>query len=443
MKRELDREENEKKFLAELYVHSANRSTSKATWAYSLLIVVCVTAGMAFYNENFSFMKKFSQSVALVYDKEFREQEIARFDSRNKKDEADTAREIDSLCNTMQISFQDKSIHGILVESLLKKYVDTTFFSFPVIGIGISTSDIISVLAACIILTFLWSLICLKNENLVIGKILNRTQDYPLYLKKYILSGIGFENVFFPISYRNKPFARLETNEIKERIEYVTSQEKRYRSNILSSHRMLSSLLFILPLAVVAFGLVVTIRDISASKLFRAGIPADLFSKATGLSGYNDGINIVVGIMCVTMLVLICLYCKAIKYTRATGDILFDYKNTIKYESATASAFKLLESGQFKNRRYELKVEPVSKVKPSQDTFYLYSLYARPKDNLAHIVKSIEKYECPDRRLYDTFYDKFKQVDISGHRLRWRQWLCIQIKFEKESSGNPQGDNHC
>lgn len=422
----------EKKSLSDLYVRSANSITSKSTWAYMLQIVVCITAVMALYNEYLSFTGRFVYCLDFTYDKEFRLQEYNRL--INRKHDF-TLQELELINSDLGESVDKSSITNHLVGTFVDSHVKTQFFDFPVIGITVATMDIISVLSICIILVCLWCYACLRNENLVIGKVLRRTQDYPIALKKYILSGIGFANVFFPISYRNKPYGELNDNDSVQNYSEVILQEKRFRKNIFTSHRVLAATLFCLPVIVVFAGLVLTHFDSHFPKLYRTGAESELLNLANKLIHYNSGIIVVEILMAIVLVFLIVLYVKSIRYSKATSDILFEYKASIKYVNKTHEILELLSS-RGHGIKYRLKVEEVSRLEHDEIRGkYLYSLYTNPTSNLKNIIHIVQNYkpmqgEAMNEDLRTTFLDRLKELEFNERSRKWHRWYCVMIEFE-------------
>ncbi len=378
------------KMQAELYIHSANSATSKSVWAYMLLIIVCITAIMANYNENFSFTEQFLKMSEYVHNPELRE----KLKERQKKDEAaskEDARQepaspdgsaaetvpagptapIDSTVSptpagpapgtpggpemtgaagttptaakpaaTSAPHFEVDKIHGRMMAALIDNFVESQYFTFPIIGIKVATADVITILSICLLLAVLWCYICIKNENLIVGKVLNRTYGYPRALRQYILSGIGFKNVFFPISYRKRPYRhlRLTDDGTTAILAEMRRKEERYRSNMLQRQRAIAIALFCLPLVVSLFGIFGVVFDLYSFEgpgihaLYRLGGDPELYKEASEYIHYERNIRVVLAFSIAVFIAMAYCFWRIVQCLSATSQILFDYKNSIKCE---------------------------------------------------------------------------------------------------------------
>lgn len=474
----------DQRMLAELYVRSANNSTSKSVWAYMLLIVVCITAGMAIYNESFSFSERFLKMSEYVHNAEIRELlktkrvQSAELSSSGVTEPyglivSDSAAKASSatagaVSSGASPHFDTQTIHGRMLCSLVENFVESQYFTFPVIGIKIQTADVITILSVCLLLIFLWCYVCIRNENRVVGKILNRTYGYPLAIKQYILSGIGFKNVFFPISYRKRPYNHLRYpgSSTKEKLEEMQAKEARYESNMLDRQKYLAICLFIFPILISCFSIFGGILDLNAfshtgsvlEKLYRIGGDFELYKAASNLLHYNRSIWIVLIISSAVLACMVYLCWSVVNCLTSTSRILFDYKNSIKCEVEFRAIKKEMQKWPNRSRKYDMVLHPVSEsVEDLENTVYGFSVFTaragkgcRMADIVEveqigqHLKVMMQNYdEQEDRELIDDLRNNLigishtlmKRVinNTIGEPKRKRTfWYCILLKFHKE-----------
>lgn len=414
---ELDGREMSKQGLASLYVRSANRITSKAIWAYMLLLIVSITTLMAVYNEWISFSQRFVKMSVYAHGKEIRElcacQQTLDSLNRAECDASETLavkNRMDSLrmklCDGDTNRINEQTIPGRLVLQYVDNFVESQYFTFPVIGIKISTSDVFTILSLCMSLVFAWCYFCIVNENRIVGKILNRTVDYPLHLKQYILSGIAFSNIFFPVSYRNNPYERLEhrPDTLVRKLRVMERKEARYEKKVVMHQSAVAWCLFFIPVLFVLVGLVFGFTDLGSfgnmqsllENIYRLGTDPELYRVADHLVSYSIWIRGSLIFSALLLGLMIYLACRIIVYVRSTSSVLFDYKNTIKYETELNAICKTCVERQCRN--FDLRLFPVKGAAKWVQTgmAYGFSLY----------VKRVpaEKSESDRRRGVGTVY---------------------------------------
>lgn len=467
----------DQKMLAELYVHSANTSTSKSVWAYMLLIVVSITTLMAIYNEKFSFTERFLKMSEYVYNPEIRRlytvkkaEGSAACDSAVKATEksfthttdttaasdAENARKADSL--GPHSHFDERTIHGRMLSSLVENFVESQYFTFPIIGIKIHTADVTTILSICILLIFGWCYACIKNENLVVGKVLSRTYNYPLVIKQYILSGIAFKNVFFPISYRKKPYDRLPTpvNKSEEKLKEMQEKEKRYKASSIHWQQLIAFFLFSVPILLSLCSIYTGLRDLFnfndareiLETLYRIGGEHELYREASEMVNYEGGIWGVLILSVLVMAAMIYMYIEVVKCLLATSRILFNYKNSIKCELEFNTIRRTCREKSDKcggsDVNFKLSTCAIRDLEEISDNqIYGFSVFSKKSRKNCFLQGEVEQlrqhlqmlkqnYSKPeDCSLIDILRKKLEDMHLNCKDEEIKGWCCILLSFDE------------
>ena len=122
--------------MAELYVQAARTTTKRCYWAYSALLLVCITAGLTFYNEYCSYTEKIIKMSGIVLSEPLKKQYVSLL--------------VESGIYTQQDSIfytEQNVVFNTLWKELVKNWVETQYMSIPLLGIKLSTSDVMALIS--------------------------------------------------------------------------------------------------------------------------------------------------------------------------------------------------------------------------------------------------------------------------------------------------------
>lgn len=239
--------------MAELYVQAARTTTKRCYWAYSALLLVCITAGLTFYNEYFSYTEKIIKTSGIALSDPVKNKYISLL-SRS------------DVYTPEDVSFYENKnlIFETLWEELVKEWVETQFISIPLLGIKLSTSDVMALMSFLFIIIMAWCYYCIRSENFAVGKVLISTQySKHLDVKRYVFYGICFNNIFFPTTTRDIPYRRLKyTKNVSDEI--IGRQEKINHNNkwIVKFKKYIPKILFLLPVIILSIDIVMHACDL-------------------------------------------------------------------------------------------------------------------------------------------------------------------------------------
>ncbi len=256
---------------ADLYVRMAHKATARSFWAYSAMIVIAVITIIALFNSYFSYdigffrkanidlredinigflsdstlqkkLNSMKQNGAITLSvKEIRELKNAEIvDTLITEGQLslDTIFTYDTFVRTFTKRVEDFScreeniISKELRNNMIRNYIDSQYINIPLIGVKISSNDILILMAIAFFIISFWLLICSRSENFTIGKILSLTQNKSINVKRYIFYGICFNNMLFPTTKRHGPYRSLsEINRpLLKEIRMIREKEGQHRT---------------------------------------------------------------------------------------------------------------------------------------------------------------------------------------------------------------------
>jgi hypothetical protein len=98
-------------------------------------------------------------------------------------------------------------------KSLLGYWIDSSFLTFPILGVRISISDAAIILSGSLAVLIIWLFFSVRRENHLIGKALRLTRKADKISKLYIYYGISFASVFLTMSEHDEPIRQLDYRE--------------------------------------------------------------------------------------------------------------------------------------------------------------------------------------------------------------------------------------
>lgn len=427
---------------AKMYVDAANRNTSRCNWSYACLLIVCVTALMALYNEYWSFGERFIKATKIVRTPEVYDEylkAIVAYGGYNTADSIHYSRFHEQVKD-------GSNLDQMLLANLVRNWVDTQYFTFPILGLKISTADVTSVLSLCIIIILIWCFFCIRSENFTLGKILNATQTHPLYFKRYILYGICFKNLFYPVTLRNKPYLSLSgtyLGGVSVKAANVQDKGRNYNTwyNRISKRYFSYIILFLLPFVVVVAHLVclssemgnytssfsqldfvkeihnnglnpedvknyynngcevkktaetaVPVLHLNTEKIYRMNMPHGIYGVTENYVHYGRSI------MWITIFSLACLFAvcfliyKIIRFLYSTNRILYQYKYQIKCEEEFRDLVEQLKIR--KNEYTALEAIRIDEIPDSKfkcdDTNMVFGFSVYDTNCVGNIIRNIK-----------------------------------------------------
>lgn len=165
---------------AQLLVESARISMRRSRWIFSGLLFLTLSVFGACWNLYFSWLR------SLFIAENFGNGEIIR-----------EARQL-----------------------LLNFWIDSTFISFPIVGVRLSIADASFIISIGITAIMIWLLYSTRRENHIIGRSLRITidEEAPLSIKKYVYYGITFSSLFMTMSNHDNPIRSIEYMEQEQKI---------------------------------------------------------------------------------------------------------------------------------------------------------------------------------------------------------------------------------
>lgn len=464
--------------MMQMFVNSIHHITSKCNISYTLLIIVCITAILALYNEYASFSQRFVKLSHLVHS-EFIQDSIQTSLTTSAQN-----------AGSVQIHPQTlKSEHACqLLNEYIRNFVDSQFFTFPIIGIKISTADVTTFLSLAILVITLWCYVCIRSENFATGKVLNMTQEYPLIFRKYIFYNICFHNIFFPTTFRNKPYDRLSDKKLGMGLSKTLSNNKnkndKYNTlfNRTTRRGNIAVVLFLLPILIASANSIVMLHEsfditkhihildtdrcielentdivliysdtpekyadeytdkqkifLQLSKPYRMDANGDIYNKIERLIKYTAAIRWVT-ILSVVLGLLIFYFCwHCIKYLKRTNDIMFCYKSAIKCEEEFNTLYQQLEKEQ-------INITSASIVRLSQqlDEVYdnkIFGFTVFTPNNIEELKKNINNLgfdkDTDKGKIQKHILELIKHESIRARvENMHNEWYCIIFETQKKS----------
>lgn len=465
-----------------MLVESIHHITSKCNISYTLLIIVCITATLALYNEYASFSQRFVKLSHLAHN-----ETVQNLILKNRESICPHA---DSLQTQQYIS--NSEIAEQLLNNYVQHFVDTQFFTFPIIGVTISTADVSTFLSLAILVITAWCYVCIRSENFATGKVLNMTQGYPLQYRKYIFYSICFHNIFFPTTFRNKPYSNLSDKKSNASLEYTLKSNKKKNDdyntplNRTTRRGFIATLLFLLPIIIAGSNVIVMLHEsfdifptdryivyddtdcvliysdtpekyvdkftdkqklfVQLSKPFRMDTDSELYQRNEHLIKYVTAIRLVTVLSTVLSILIIsfCVHC--IKYLKSTNNIMFDYKSAIKCEEEFEMLCKKIPEGIDRITKAEVVrfVSSPKKKDPYKNMIFGFTVFA--PNNLEKLKNNISKLELADKppkyaEWKKQIYELIQSDDIIEPR---DEWYCIifEIRPSCNTDHTPQRSIH-
>ena len=360
-------EEREYK-MAELYVQAARTTTKRCYWAYSALLLVCITAGLTFYNEYCSYMEKMIKMSGIVLSEPLKSEYVSNLAKGKVYTPADVA-----------FYTNNNPIFDSLWREQIRNWVETQYMSIPLLGIKLSTSDVMAIMSFLFVIIMAWCYYCIRSENFAVGKVLVSTQNSKfLDVKKYVFYGICFNNIFFPTTSRDTPYKELKRlgNVVTE----ISTHQKKLDHNhkpFVKMKRYIPKILFLLPIVMLCVDIGMHISDLytldspdyscfkeliknpddpnatvmakacvlkngvtvnnttvhfNGEKIFRFGFPHGITNLAN--SGSTGMIWKSLIMTSVILVIVVLLMHQIFKYLNGTSSALREYKKLIKDEQA-------------------------------------------------------------------------------------------------------------
>lgn len=456
--------------MMQMLVQSIHHVTGKCNISYTLLIIVCITAVLALYNEYASFSQRFVKLSHLAHNEEIK---------RLIESSCDTVRQgADSLQTEYCILTSD--ISERLLDNYVQHFVDTQFFTFPIIGVTISTADVTTFLSLAVLIMTAWCYVCIRSENFATGKILNMTQEYPLQFRKYIFYSICFHNIFFPTTFRNKPYERLSDKKSGMPLSKTLANNKRKNDdyntwfNRTTRRGSMATVLFLLPIIIAIANSVVMLYEscdlakyvfptnrcvvygdnvliysdtpekytgqytdkhkkfVSLSKPYRMDADSKIYQKTEPLIKYVTAIRWVTALSLLLSLLIFhfCIHC--IKYLKRTNDIMFSYKSAIKCEEEFETLYqKLHKKGEEKEivRAHIIQLKDPVYILPDNMIFG-FTVFA--PNSISELIDNIKNLEIgeEDKALRINLRKRIIDAIDAGNIFKsvqdlHNEWYCI------------------
>lgn len=379
---------------ADFYVRMAHKSTGRSYWAFSAMVVISAITLIAVFNEYFSYDRiffkytnlalrenVFTDSIAVSEIKRIHGDSVMKVLAKDNIDIADTipidvyqelvlrAKRISNdsiVANVESIPFKKLNpVSEELRNNFIRNSLDSRFITIPLLGVKISSSDILILIGLAYLIISFWLFICIRSENFTIGKILILAQDKSIEVRRYVFYGICFNNMFFPTTLRRTPYDDLSkfNRTLDEELDELPTKLR--RKPILS--RIVDFALdksFYMPLIVLLGCYIVHIIDVmylldgwpldvlgrSFEKKVMFGNWNSVFSKEMRFdfsdlpeiakdffSPYLKGV-----LFCASALLLIIGYfnCQSARYQRGTSLILRSYKRRFKHDDDCIKCMK-------------------------------------------------------------------------------------------------------
>ena len=317
-------------FEASENVKSAHTSTKRIYWAILFILILFTMNIVGLYNHHFSVSAVNSRKD--YQDK--RDIEVQASELAKKNGIVDSAQyklAIDSLegvykKNREELKGKDKMNYLVTLDIEEKAYFEKNMelgYTHPYfIGNSFSVEDMFQIMTLVYLFAFSWLYYCIRADNLCVGKILNKlyvkgNQKVYRNLKRFVYYSIVYNNIIFPSTRRREPYAAIENTDkdLKGKINNFITTHKRYRD-------IFNELLFTGSILIIAVNFIIFIM---ASYYY--------YGEWCKWLASLEAMEIIILIIC---LVGICFIirnlCRIYKTTRATNQLLRDFKRKLKHD---------------------------------------------------------------------------------------------------------------
>jgi hypothetical protein len=234
----VDRLISEDYYDSDIYIKMAHVVTNRAYWAFSIMTIVCLMTGVVIFNHYWSYEENMyrKMNIFLRLDNPTKDasadKTMMRFgkiaqDSLIKELRAERILPIDSLCEIKGENPISKRIR----ENYIDNHIESAYISIPFVGIKVSVNDILLVMSFTFFILAMWLFLCIRAENLTIGKILSLSQPKGINIRRRIFYGICFNNMFFPTTQRKKVYSELSktAKSVREELNDIPIKTKRHK----------------------------------------------------------------------------------------------------------------------------------------------------------------------------------------------------------------------
>ncbi|MDR2683951.1 MAG: hypothetical protein LBB53_01045 [Prevotellaceae bacterium] len=417
---------------ADLFVRMAHTTAKRTYWAISASIVILITIFIMGFNQYWSYghinsKELFKNNIELSRKLKLASDSL-KLDSILGKNQNNyysvlnlddsVISKIEEIRKTDKYFYPTKTTFKDTIENLqfrenyartarreyIRNYEDSYFITVPLLGSKINADDAPFLFGLTLLILLIWVYVCVKNENLTIGKILNLTADKTINIKRYIFYGIAFNNFIFPNTQRKNSYFELsdkKPNDLEDAIySYKKKKEVYWLLNIVRKI-IKFAIQYIMYLCVFLFFVycmwdLAVLLGIEYTKGF-VEYETD-FSILRIINGSSPTYTYWVWQLIVAFIMILFMLPMAVlihKTQNATKEILNDYKRRFKHDEQCKNGIAGLPKGE-----YELTVASIEEknifINNCNDSFietyskengYLFLCHSGKLDEVIRLIK--------------------------------------------------------
>lgn len=336
-------------YRADMYISMAHKVTSRSYWAFSAMVVISVVTCIVLFNHYLSYDQQVFRKANIHL------RDYAKADSiqqvRNKSltylNTFSGKEDTTSRANFETIPFIENvnPISDDIRKNVTRNYIDSIYITIPLLGVKISSNDILILMGIAFFVISCWLFICIRSENFTVGKILSLNQGKNIAMRRYIFYGICFNNMFFPTTQRHNPYENLS-----EPYKQLNLELKEMPEKVKTNRRNYMHLIFFIPVLVMSVCIILHINDVNniikndQAKVVKYGDKEYVLkdSKVAALDFQDVRLEnndytlpyfriIFISAITLTVLTFFASY-KSYRYQKGTSNILYQYKRKYKHE---------------------------------------------------------------------------------------------------------------